>query len=301
MNLCTRLSPVPSQDITYASNASRTPLVVTPAALGIEADAASLFAFFEEHRTQMREHMDAHGALLLRGFSLDGPDDFQSSLTRLGYELMDKNLGGASPRSRIKDKVFVSTAAPKPFIIGFHTEFVYQQKRPGVIAFFCEEAPAIHGETPIFDCARVYSSLSEELRDKLETLGVRYQRRFYGRKSLFNFRKTWSDVFYTKDRSEVEKYFQDEGVDYRWETDGTLVTQLNVPAVITDYHTGQKLLSITMFNGESFAYNFWHFQERYSLAKRYLMDWLVRRETQPKNRFLYITLGDGTPFTRDES
>lgn len=295
------VTAIPASSITVPTLASDTPVLLTPQGLGIESSWSALHAFALEERERIRAHLADRGALLLRGFELDSSERFQELLLTLGHELMDSNLGGASPRPRVQDRVFLSTAAPRPFIIGYHTEFVYQNKRPGMIAFHCQEAPSRHGETPFFDCARVCADLDPTLRDKLATLGVRYHRRFYSRRSLFNFRKTWSETFYTRDRRVVERYFEDEGASYRWEQDGTLVTELPMPAILTDPVTGTERLAITMFNGESFAYNFWHFQERYSNLTRYVMDTMVRRETRPGKRFLYITFGDSTPFSREES
>lgn len=288
-------------DITFRTPASETPVLVTPLDLGINPNEVPDLDFLIRKKALIRKHIGEFGAMVLRGFNSIGNDAFESLLTQLDYNLMDNNTGGASPRPRIKGKVFVSTVAPKPFIIGFHTEFVYQNKRPGVISFSCQKAPKTFGETPIFDCARVFERLTPELQQKLEDLGVQYHRRFYGGKSLINFRKTWSDVFETTDKSTVEKFLVAEGMEFIWDKDDNLVTQHRMPAVLKDPQTGEKLLSITMFNGESFAYNFWHFQERYGMVKRAILDYFVHRETQEGRRFLYVAWGDGTPFSRQES
>lgn len=295
-----RLLSLPEADISVPSAASATPFLVTAQVLGIAADRDSLLDYLSSNRDAVRDYLERCGALYFRGFDLNGAADFQDTLIALGYDLLGSNFGGASPRPRVRDKVFLSTAAPGPFIIGYHTEFVYQQRRPGMIAFYCEQAPERYGETPFFDCARVYDSLGDALKEKLETLGVRYYRRFYGKRSPLNFRKTWSEVFDTNDKSVVETYLREEGADFQWLDDDSLVTELSLPAIVTDPLTKRKMLSVTMFTGESFAYNFWHFRERYSWATRYLLSWFVHRETRPGNRFLFVTLGDSTPFTRAE-
>ncbi len=293
--------PLDKNDITYTTFESETPFVVSPISLDISKKKSALLSYIHSHKEDMRDYLDKQGALLFRNFQLTDMDDFREVLGALDYQLMQKNLGGASPRPHVADKIFVSTRSPKPFIIGFHTEFVYQRTRPGMISFFCQDAPQQYGETPIFDCAKVFRSLEPDIRLKLETLGVRYYRRFYAKKSLLNFRKTWKEVFYSQSKSDVEQYLDSESMEYAWHDDGGLTTSIHLPAVIQDEHTNEKLLSLTMFNGESFAYNFWHFQERYHPLLRLFMEWMVHRESQPKNRFLYITYGDGCAFSRRES
>ncbi len=296
-----QLSALPQSDISVPSSISDTRFVLNANELGIQADKAGLLSYFENNKNSIREYFDQHGAIYFRGFKLNGAEDFQDAMTALGFDLMASNLAGAAPRPCIRDKVFLSTDAPKPFIIGYHTEFVYQRKRPGMIAFYCEIAPELHGETPFINCAGLYDDLEPSLRDKLERNGVTYHRRFYGKKSKFNFRKTWMDCFNTEDKSVVEAYFESEGASYKWLEDNTLLTELSMQAVVTDPITKKKMLAVTMFNGETFAYNFEHFRDRYSWLTRKVLSWFVHRETRPENRFLYITLGDGTPFTQQES
>ncbi len=295
------LLPIDSRDITNETAASSTRVMLKPESLGMARQAVPPVESLYAQKDVLRDHLDVHGALVLRGFDIGDNGRFEKFLSGLGFNLMESNFGGASPRPRLANKVFVSTEAPKPFIIGFHTEFCYQQRRPGLIAFLCRKEAARDGETPIFDCARVYEELSVPLRQKLEALGVRYTRRIYGQKSLINFRQTWSTVFDTSDPAVVEEYLRAEGMSFNWEKDGTLVTELNLPAVLRDPHSGEKLLSITMFNGASFAYNFWHFQERYSPLFRFALENIVHWETREGRRFLYASWGDGTPFSRAES
>lgn len=295
------LRSLSDHELSYESSASSIPLVVTPVMLGFEGGARDFVAYLSNNAREVKRKIAENGAILFRGFPVGNPWEYQYALKALGYDLYKSNQGGASPRRKVTDETFMSTEAPPHFIIGFHTEFCYQSIRPGMISFYCSETPSRHGETPLFDCSAVLENLSHGLRAKLVKHGVVYRRFFSGNKPLFKFRKTWQDAFGAQERGEVEAYLVREGMRYQWDADGNLATELNLPAVLTDPLNGNKYLSLTMFNGDSFIYNFRHFRERYNPLVRRSLEWFVRRECARKDCFLHVSFGDGRPFTRDES
>lgn len=170
-----------------------------------------------------------------------------------------------------------------------------------MISFFCKQAAEKFGETPIYDCARVWDSLSQELKDKLERKGLLYRRYFPGKKSLLNFRKTWQDAFQTEDKDHVESYLRSEGMEFHWDKNNGLATELCVPAVIKDRAQGKKRLSIHMFNADTLKFNIRYFRQRYNPLLRYGLEWLVKREYDRKDTFLQTRFGDGSPFSQRES
>ena len=293
--------PFQDSEIKQQTSASKTPVILTPESVGVSSDKESFRQFVSDNCEQLKQRLQRQGALLFRGFDVSKPEEFRIISDALQCDFFQDYMGGATPRTKIASQVFVSTEAPKPFIIGYHTELCYQKKRPELISFFCQQAPKIYGETPIYDCAEVYASIPEALREKLETHGVRYHRKYYGKKGLVNFHKTWKDVYYTEDKKVVEKILEKEGSDYQWHNDDSLTSQITLPAHTVDNKTGKKQLCLTMFNADSILYNFAQFKNRYNPITYYFLRWFVKNEYKPNNRFLYITLGDGTPFSRRES
>lgn len=290
-----------SSELSFASNTSHIPFVVRKEAIISGYDANNVFSFFTKHADLIRHLVKHNGVLLFRDLPLTQAQEYEHALVLLGYDLYESNTGGASPRSKVTDKTFVSTEAPPAFIIGLHTEFCYQTTRPGMISFFCLQPGKKYGETPIFDCAKVWDSLSEKLKEKLEANGLLYKRFFPGKKSILNFRKTWQETFQTQDRSTVEAFLMSEGMDFTWQADGGLATELRVPAVMIDQAQGKKRLSITMFNAESFKYNFRYFRRRYNTLLRIALEWFVTHEYGRQDTFLQVALGDGSPFLKSES
>lgn len=295
------LESLKTSELSFNSTASYAPFVVRKEHIIKGNHVEDAYTFFDSYAGQVRNLVKQNGALLFRGLPLKQAGEFEHVLNLLGYDLYKNNFGGASPRSNVTEKTFVSTEAPPPFIIGLHTEFCYQSTRPGMIAFFCQKPGQKFGETPLFDCARVWNSLSSDLKEKLETHGLLYKRYFPGKKSLLNFRKTWQDTFQTQNRSEVEAYLLSEGMSFTWDQDGGLSTELHVPAVLVDQAQGKKRLSITMFNAESLKFNFRYFKNRYNPILRTALEWFVSHEYDRENTFLQVLLGDGTPFSKAES
>jgi alpha-ketoglutarate-dependent taurine dioxygenase len=290
------------EDLSFESKISHKPFVINFADLAVTSkDVDGVLSYLRTHAAEIKQCVRANGTLLLRGLPITLPAHYQAALEALDYDLYRTNYGGASPRSNVTEKTFVSTEAPAPFIIGLHTEFCYQTTRPGMISFFCVSPAAAYGETPLFDCNAIWSDLSPALRDRLAKDGLLYKRFFFGKKSAINFRKTWRDTFQTEEKSIVEKFLNAEGMRFEWDKDDNLATELSLPAVLHDPLCGKPCISITMFNADSFTYNFRHFRKRYNPALRLALEWFVRREYSKPNTFLKVLHGSGANFTTEES
>ncbi|MGD8913597.1 MAG: TauD/TfdA family dioxygenase [Candidatus Thiodiazotropha sp.] len=294
------LTPLLNNELSFLSQASDLHFVIRGKNLLSIKSAEDVMSYFKDQSEVIKHLVRKNGVLLFRNLPLNSATHFEQALEALDYDLFQSNYGSASPRSHVTRKTFVSTLAPSPFIIGLHTEFCYQSTRPCMISFFCVKPAAGYGETPIFDCAKVWDALSDNLKKKLQTHGLQYQRFFPSRKSLFNFRKTWREAFQTEQRETVEDYLRSENMIFTWHHDGSLATKIHLPAVLHDTDRGKKYLSISMFNAESLIYNFHHFQDRYNPLMRKALEWFVHREYERGNTFLHIKLGDGTPFSRAE-
>ncbi|HYD81669.1 MAG TPA: TauD/TfdA family dioxygenase [Paucimonas sp.] len=276
--------------------------VVRAKSIGLErASLGDIRAHFRAHADRIKRQVREQGVLLFRGLPVSQPEEYEQILESLDYDLYRSNYGGASPRSNVTGKTFVSTEAPSPFIIGVHTEFCYQTTRPGMISFFCVTPAAGFGETPLFDLHGLWNDLGEPLRNKLQTDGLLYKRVFFGKKSLINFHKTWQDTFETRDKEVVRKFLEAEGMRYAWDASDNLSTELKLPAVLNDPLSGLPCISITTFNADSFIHNFRHFKERYHPVLRKMLEWFVTFEYNRKNSFLKVLHGCGRRFTREES
>ena len=259
------------------------------------------FSYFKENAEAIKNLVKENGIVLFRDFSISSIHDYEKILETLGYDLFKTNKGGASPRANITQKTFVSTEAPSPFIIGFHTEFCYQNKRPEMISFYCVEPSPKYGETPLFDCHKMWRSLSNELRGKLKKKGLLYKRYFHRKKTRLNFKKSWQEAFETQNKKGAEAFLESEGMTYQWDKHGNLATELKIPAIIEDPVNGKTYLGITMFNADSFLYNFKYFESRYNPIFYYFLQWFVKMIYSKEDAFLQVFFGDSTTFSKAES
>nr|WP_198022357.1 TauD/TfdA family dioxygenase [Candidatus Paracaedibacter acanthamoebae] len=70
------------------------------------------------------------------------------------------------------------------------------------------------GETPIADSRNVYKKIDPHIKNKFEEYGVMYIRNYTKGIDL-----NWQEVFQTKEKEKVEKYCQENEIEYEWKAD----------------------------------------------------------------------------------
>ena len=242
------------------------------------------------------------GAVLLRDFPIANTEQAEELLGALGVSFDDKYLGGASPRSRLSQHFFTSTEAPAPYIISFHTEMCYLRQRPGKIFFYCIDPPGRYGETPIFDCAAIHAALPAELRDKIENLGMCYQRYFGSRKArLFNVYKTWREAFQAETQEQAEAACRSQGLQFEWLPDGGLLTRAFMPGHMVDPVSGRKCISLTLYNATAAPHDLRRFAHRINPLVRLALSAFIRLQYAKQHVFMRTLWGDGSTITPTET
>jgi len=251
---------------------------------------------------QVSQTLNDNGAVLLRGVGINSIEQAEEMLIQLGVEFDNNYTGGASPRSRLTDHFFTSTEAPAPYVISYHTEMCYLPERPGKVFFYCITPPDKYGETPIFDCQKIWQELPSDLSDKIERLGLIYERYFVPKKSrLMNVYKTWMDAFNVDDRSQAEEILTKQGLSFEWLADGSLVTRSKVPGVLEHPISKEKCLSLTLYNSESASYDMQKFANRINPVSRFFLSSFMRFLYSRKNVFMRTLWGDGSEITANET
>jgi len=252
--------------------------------------------------TTLKTELAQSGAVLLRGWPIRDTSQAEQLLSALGTQFDDEYLGGASPRSRLSEHFFTSTEAPAGYVISFHTEMCYLKQRPGKVFFYCITEPTVYGETPVFDCAAIFSSLNPELQEKIESLGMMYQRYFVAKQArFFNVYKTWMDSFRATTREQVEEACDQQGLSFDWQSNGGLVTRIKVPGMIKHPQSGKKCISLTLYNGEAAPYDMSRFAQRINPLVRFGLSAFIRSQYAKKNVFMRTLWGDGSPISSAET
>lgn len=213
----------------YLDHKGRTPLVIRPALDGVE-----LVAWAAGNRELIEDRLLDHGALLLRGFAVRSPEEFEQFIKTVSDHLLQYNER-SSPRKNVSGNIYTSTDYPAENSIFFHNENSYQSVWPLRICFFCVTPAERGGETPIADCRRVLGRISPSIVARFVEKQVMYVRNFGE-----GFGLPWQTVFQTADKTAVEQYCLKSGIECEWKSGDRLRTRQVRPAVARHPRAGEK-------------------------------------------------------------
>ncbi len=251
------------------------PLLVQPKVEGV-----SLRSWLAAQGPALTEQLEAHGAVLFRGFAVHTRGDFEEVAAAGSGELMDYSFR-STPRSSVGGRVYTSTEYPADRSIPMHNEMSYTSSWPMRVWFFCELPSATGGETPLADSRRVYARLDAALRRRFAERGVLYVRNYGEGVDL-----PWEEVFQTADRAAVESFCRTSGIEIEWKPGNRLRTRQRRQAVARHPRTGEMVW-----------FNQAHLFHRSSLPAAALQSLLatVGEDDLPRDAFY----GDGTPIEDD--
>lgn len=225
----------------------------------------------------LREALARYGALLLRGLNIQSTADFETVARAISPRLIEYGER-SSPRTRISSGIYTSTDHPADQPIVLHNEQSYTLNWPMKIWFYCAQPAETGGRTPIADSRNILKRLSRDVVDRFEQKQVMYVRNYNAGVGL-----SWREAFQTDDRSEVEQYCAQEGIDVEWRDNDRLRTRQVRPAVRSHPETGERV----WFNHALF-FNL----SSLEAAARETMLAVVDESEVPFNTFY----GDGTPI-----
>ena len=286
------------------SELSKDNLNSSPALAVIDADklgAGTDLLSDQSSLSVLKDTLVENGAVLIRNWPLHSIEDANKLLENLDVQF-ETYLAGASPRTRLTKNFYTSTEIPKLFVVPFHTEMCYVQRRPRKLFFYCDAPPERAGETPIFDAAAIFENLPPEIQDKVENLGVIYQRYFVNKEARFlNVYKTWMDSLQAETREEAEQTCRRQGLEFEWQEDGGLITRNALPACVIEPTTGRKCLNLTLQNAYATPHDMYKFKHRFNPVLRLALAGLVKSQFTRKKVFLKTLWGDGSEISEAET
>ena len=214
------------------------PLMIEP-----NLKSVDLFDWARNHSEFIKGSLLKNGGLFFRGFGLR-EEDFARFLEAVDADLM-YYTEGATPRSKVAEKIYTSTEFPSDQAIAPHNELNYVTTWPMKIWFFCVTAPEEGGETPMVDVRRVWNRLPAEVQRPFLEKGWMLVRNF-----IEGFGLPWQSSYRCDTREELEAYFVKADVQGEWITDKHLRTRQVRPAVARHGETGE----MCWFNHVAF----WH-------------------------------------------
>lgn len=256
------------------------PLVLSPAqGFNRDGGVASVGSWIKQNAATLERQLAEYGAVLLRGFPVATPTDFNDVVLAFGGEELPY-IGGAAPRTNVVGRVFTSNESPPDKKIPFHHEMAQVPEYPKKLFFFCEVPPGAGGETPLLLSAEVTRRMEAAWPDFVAGLrekGLLYTRVLgEGDDTTSAIGRGWQSTFLTADRKEAEQRAAALGVTLEWLPDGSVKTVSGpLPALKEDARTG----GAAWFNSMVAAYTGWQ-DSRNEATKA-------------------VTFGDGTPLPRD--
>lgn len=219
------------------------PLVIRP---GESRSVDDLSAWLLAHPQWVQENLTRHGAILFRGFAVDGPQRFEQLARSVDNELKNNYLG-TSPRDALTEYVFSASELPGYYPIPQHCEMSFVAHPPRRLFFCCLVEPAKGmGETPLVDFRLVWRDLDPQVRERFLRQGVRIVRNYSGpqdagsKLNLWQL-KRWDEMFQTTDKAAVERQCRDEGFEAQWQS-GDGLRLISTQPVFRDHPvTGERV------------------------------------------------------------
>ncbi len=279
----------------FLEGTTQLPLVIQPSS---SSSLSALLGELNSERTWLEAQLSKYGAILIRGYNLQSPQDFQRVANNFIHELIDYTRG-ASPRTKVSEKVYTSTDAPNFVPIPLHCELSYTPSPPRRIMFFCHTPARSGGETPIADMHNVYQALDEGLRILLAERGLRLIQNVPGSKP-FGIGKTWQEMFGTEHKREVEQACERMEITCTWKSDNSLRLINERPAFLTHPETGGQALFTSFYN----LHDSW--SDEFRMNQLHWLSWVfgcgefLRRATgKPATDYPHhCTFADGTEIPR---
>ena len=238
-----------------------------PARVEVEGDPDPL-AFAATHRDTLRGQLVRHGALLVRGLTLDSPDDFLAMAQIVSNGLLHDTEAFA-PREQHVGQAYSSSAWPANQQMCMHHELSYRKMFPGTMLFGCLRGPESGGAIPLASSAAMLEALPSDLVERFAQQGWILRRSYTDDIGL-----SVAEAFGTDDRDAIDTYCAESSISVEWTAEGGLRTEQHRRAVVEHPVTEARC----WFNQIAF-----------------LNEWTMKPEVR---EFLVEMYGpDGLPFT----
>jgi alpha-ketoglutarate-dependent taurine dioxygenase len=249
-----------------------------------EGMSAELAAIVAAERDAILDALYRHGALLFRGFDVEGASGFERVTRALTPEAFSY-VGGGAPRSRISGEVYTSTELSADQVLPLHNEASYFKELPAFVWFYCAVPPKQAGETPLGDMRRVLERLDPRLVERFDRSGLCYVSNLHGGSG---FGRSWQATYQSDDRAEVEARLREKELEFNWTPEGNLRVLMRAPAVRIHSVTGRPY-----WGNQATTWHEANLPESAATAVRRLYggQW-----NHPKSVFF----GDGSPIGADD-
>ncbi|MDG2224194.1 MAG: TauD/TfdA family dioxygenase [Rubripirellula sp.] len=178
-------------------------------------------------RDELLELATKHGAVLLRGFPVQGADDFDAIIRALSLDNFpyEKSLSNAVRINRT-ERVFSANEAPSNVRIFFHHEMAQTPLFPKWVLFSCEVAAEKGGETPLCRSDVLLERLEQrcpQFVDDCRQLGLKYSNVMPDVDDAGSgMGRSWRSTLGVDNADAAEARLRELGYSWQWLGDGSL-------------------------------------------------------------------------------
>lgn len=244
----------------------------------------SLLTEISEQLTSISTLRLQHGAVLLRGLSIESAADFDKFINCFVAQRANYT-NPSTPRHLVGEQIYTSTEYPAQRTIVQHNECSYSTEFPSLLFLACLQPPESGGQTPLTDSRAVYNAMPKALREKVEQYGVVYERNFVPGIDL-----SWQTVYGVTSREQLAQYADAQQMDYYWHQTGDpieLTTMTTAQGVVSHPKTAEKV----WFNQA----HLFHHSQIVSTEQEAIQQYFGQ-SIRPRDAYL----GDGTEFSTED-
>ncbi len=173
---------------------------VNPWVISAPRPGLALATWLKEFREDVVRVVDETGAVLLRGFDVNGASGLERSIESLFGPAVEYpgDLQSVARRKPMGGRITTSTEYSAGLALRLHSECSFAVSWPMHIYFLAEVVATSGGGTPIADNRSIYHRMDPDIRASFERRGVTYLRNFG-----FGSTPPWQDIFNSSDPSVV--------------------------------------------------------------------------------------------------
>ena len=197
----------------------------------------SVQCWLAQHKSQIEMELEINGAVLFRDFGIVDDQEFDAFIRAFDWPSFtyEESLSNAVRHNRT-ELVFTANEAPPSVSIFLHHEMAQTPIYPSKLFFFCEQAAASGGATPICRSDILLEQLQTEIPGFLkacEEKGIRYSQTMPAENDLQSGQgRSWASTLSAANVEEAEAKLKRLNYQWQWQSDGSLsVTTPVLPAV----------------------------------------------------------------------
>ena len=197
----------------------------------------SVQRWLAQHKSQIEMELEINGAVLFRDFGIVDDQEFDAFIRAFDWPSFtyEESLSNAVRHNRT-ELVFTANEAPPSVSIFLHHEMAQTPIYPSKLFFFCEQAAASGGATPICRSDILLEQLQAEIPGFLkacEEKGIRYSQTMPAENDLQSGQgRSWASTLSAANVEEAEAKLKRLNYQWQWQSDGSLsVTTPVLPAV----------------------------------------------------------------------